>query len=175
MKKITLVLTLLTSTIFSQKYIDTLYNFKVIDGNIIWQKVIESEEKNLQETFRKKVITNIKFEDFQEVDNIISFNVVDDIINFKKYGGKLMFTSFHVQEPKNYHVVIDFKENKYRITIKQITVNFENTGLGKSKIEDFVTKKNKIKNSKTTRKDLNYYQKHFLEKFSLAEKTDNDW
>ena len=42
-------------------------------------------------------------------------------------------------------------------------------------LEDYVIKKNKIKKSKTNNKDLNYYNKHFKEKFTLKKNTNNDW
>jgi len=174
MKKITLLLILLTSTIYSQKYIDTLYNFRLNENKIIWQKVFETKEKDLQNTFRKKVITNIKLENLQEIDNIISFSVIEDIIDFKKYGGKWGSTAIFVQYPNNYLVVIDFKHQKYRVTIKAISLKSEIQYMA-TDLKDYVIKKNKIKNSKTNNKGLNYYNKHFIAKFTLKNSTNSDW
>lgn len=176
MKKTALLILFISfsSSLFSQKYVDSLYNFKVVDSEIIWQKVFKSKIKDLKTSFKKSVITNIKLENLQEIEDIISFNVLNDMIDFKKYGGKTMTTTFHVQEPKEYLVVINFKPNKYRVTIKQITVNFVKTKLGPSSFEELFIRKNQIKNNKRNKKDLLYYEKHFTEKFKLKE-TKDDW
>tara|TARA_R110001632_G_scaffold137804_2_gene253430 strand:- start:18634 stop:19158 length:525 start_codon:yes stop_codon:yes gene_type:complete len=174
MKKILLLLLLTSASVYSQKYVDSIYNFKIEEGNIIWQKVFKSDVKELQKTFIKKTITNIKLENLQEIDQTISFNVVDDMIDFKKYGGKTMTTSFHVLGPKNYLVVIDFKEKKYRVTIKQISIDLRSNRLGISTFEDLFYRKKKIKNTKTSQKDLKYYHRHFIEKFTITDKKD-DW
>jgi len=43
MKKLTIVLLLLTSSVFGQKLVDSLYTFKVMDNEVIWQKIFNSE------------------------------------------------------------------------------------------------------------------------------------
>lgn len=173
-KIILLTITLLSTYCFSQKYVDTLYNFKVDNGNIIWQKVFETKEFNPKKQFIKQTITNLKFNNLQEIDNSISFSVTEDYIDFKKYGGSAFTTTFHVQEPKEYLAVIDFKKNKYRVTIKQITVDYINSFKHKSPLSDVIIKKKKIRNNKRNKKDLNYYQKHFIEQFTIKAKKD-DW
>ena len=151
-----------------------MFNFKLNDNKIIWQKVFETKEKDLQNTFRKKVITNIKLENLQEIDNIISFSVVEDKIDYKKYGGKWGTTAIFVQYPNNYLVVINFKNQKYRVTIKTISLVSEVQYMA-TDLKDYVIRKDKIKNSKTNNKALNYYNKHFTEKFTLKEITNSDW
>lgn len=172
MKKIILLFFISTS-IYSQKYLDNLYNFKIEKNKLVWQKVFNI--KTTKKSFVKQTITNLKYENLQELDNTISFSVYNDIIDFKKYGGKAMFTTFHVQEPKEYLVVIDFKEDKYRVTIKQITVDYVNSLKTKAPLDELIIKNNKIKNSKRNRKDLMYYQKHFIEKFTITETKKEDW
>ena len=176
MKKALFFLLIIASSnnLFSQKYVDSLYSFKAVDGNIIWQKVFTSNSKDLKKAFRKSVITNLKFENLQEIDDTFSFSVNNDMIDFKKYGGKTMTTTFHVQEPKDYLVVIDFKKNKYRVSIKSISVNFEKSNQGVFSFEELICRKKSIKNNKRNKKDLLYYEKHFTEKFTITDKKD-DW
>jgi hypothetical protein len=88
MKKITIILFLLTSSVYGQKFLDSLYTFKVVDNSkIIWQKVFTSEIDDLQNTFKKEVISNLKLENLQEIDNLISFSVKEENVDFKRYGG----------------------------------------------------------------------------------------
>lgn len=90
MKKVFLISTILFGQfIFGQKYLDTLYNFKIENGELIWQKVFSSENDNVKDLFIKSVVTNIKKKDLQELDKTISFEVIGDEVDFKKYGGEM--------------------------------------------------------------------------------------
>lgn len=172
-KNILLLAILITQNIFSQNQTDTLHNFKVEDNVLIWQKVFETNLKEKEKTFITKIITHFKYNNLQEIDNIISFSVSDDTIDYKKYGGKWGTTAIFVQYPNNYLVVVDFKESKYRITIKNINLSSNNRNLA-TNLEDYVLRNNQIKNSKTFNKALDYYNKHFTEKFTITTKKD-DW
>jgi len=174
MKKLTIVLLLLTSSVFGQKLVDSLYTFKVVDSEIVWQKIFTSDEDDLQNTFRKQVVTNLQLENLQEIGSTMSFVVKDEKIDFKKYGGTWGGTATFLQYPQNFLVVIDFKDNRYRVTIKTIKVDFSSVDLGINKLDDFILKKGKFKNTKYIKKSLSYYHRHFTEKFTLKQKND-DW
>jgi len=173
MKKLTIVIILIASNTFSQKYIDTLYHFKVEKNDITWQKVFENSLPDLQKTFIKQTMTNLKFDSLQEIDETISFSVKDDIVDFKKYGGKWGTTAIFIQYPINYLVVIDFKENKYRVTIKSINLKSEIRYMA-TDLNDYILKQGKIKNTNTLNTGLSYYDQHFTEKFTITTKKD-DW
>lgn len=173
MKKITLILILLTSTIYSQKYIDTLYNFKAIEGSIIWQKVFENEEKELQQAFKQNVLNKTKTTNLIELETSISYNIEKDIINIKKYGGSSLFSAFFIQEENNYFVNIDFKDQKYRVTIRNFTSSTTSATL-KINLEQYILRKKKMKNNKFNKKNLKIYDDYFTDKFTINTKKD-DW
>ena len=176
-KKITLLLFLLGIPIlsFSQKLVDTLYTFRVVDNSqIVWQKVFSSDIDDLQNSFKKEVVTNLQLENLQELGNTISFTVKNENIDFKKYGGTWGGTAAFIKYPHNFLVVIDFKENRYRVTIKLIKIDFSSEDLGIIDLETFLLKKGKLKNNKLSKVSLSYYHKHFSDKFTLKQIND-DW
>ena len=100
MKKLTIILLLLTSSAFGQKLVDSLFTFKVMDNEVIWQKIFTSEVEDLQNAFKKEVVTNMQLENLQEIGNTISFNVKGENIDFKKYGGTWGGTAIFLQYPQ---------------------------------------------------------------------------
>ena len=174
MKKLSIIFFLITSSVSSQKLLDSLYTFKVVDNEIVWQKVFTSDVKDLQNAFRKQVVASLQLENLQEIGSTISFVVKDEKIDFKKYGGTWGGTAIFLQYPQNFLVVIDFKDNRYRVTIKSIKVDFSSANLGIDKLDEIILKKGKFKNTKYMKKSLSYYHRHFTEKFTLKQKND-DW
>ena len=174
MKKIIILFLLITGSVYSQKFVDSLFTFKVVDNEIIWQKIFTSEVESLQNTFRKQVVTNLQLENLQEIGGTMSFVVKDEKIDFKKYGGTWGGTATYLQYPQSFLVVIEFKDSRYRVTIKSIKVDFSSANLGISKLDDIILKKGKFKNTKYVKKSLSYYHRHFTEKFTLKQKND-DW
>ncbi|QOD60617.1 hypothetical protein H9I45_14955 [Polaribacter haliotis] len=175
MKRIASILLILTTLSgFSQKYVDTLYNFKVDKGNIVWQKVFENKDTlDLKTNFKEKSLINFNTNNLKETENTISFSIENDKINHQKYGGSAMFSAFYIQQVNHYNVSIDFKEKKYRVTIK----NFVSGTLNNNKslrLEQYVVKNNKIKRTKINIKNLNYYQKYFTDKFTIYSNKE-DW
>ena len=177
MKKIIILFSLMIFNIgYAQKYIDTLYNFKVQNEKLIWQKVYDLKTDNPKSNFIKSVISNIKKTDLQEFEETLTFEIKDDEIDFKKYGGKWGNTAIFVQYPQNYLVVVEFKDKRYRVTIKSITVDFTEPGAGTTELTDLVVKRKvgKIKNREILTKALSYYDKHFDSKFLIKNEKD-EW
>jgi hypothetical protein len=175
MKKLTIILLLLTSSAFGQKLVDSLFTFKVMDNEVIWQKIFTSEVEDLQNAFKKEVVTNMQLENLQEIGNTISFNVKGENIDFKKYGGTWGGTAIFLQYPQNFLVVIDFKDNRYRVSVKSIKIDFSSSGVdGINNLEDYILKKGKFKNTKYLKKMLGYCHRHYTSKFTIKVKND-DW
>lgn len=176
MKKLILLFSLtLSQFVFAQKYLDTLYGFKLDNSKLIWQKVYRANNKT-KVKFKTSVLTNINKQNLQEYDNLISFEVKGDNIDFKKYGGKWGNTPTFVQYPQNYLVIAEFKDNRYRITVKSVFVDYSTAGLGKTELSEIVIKrsKGKIKNNSLNKKSLKYYDLHFSSIFNIKTKKD-DW
>lgn len=164
---------------FSQlKQTDT--NFFIENNKVIWQKIYELPNTNadsIYKIFQKKVLINLKTQNQQYLDNILNFEIVDDLVNYKKYGGTNMGTAMYAQYFFNYLAVVEFKENKYRVTIKEINIdNKSSFSRDKGLLEEYITKRKNsefVTNSIAVR-GLTYIDKHLTEKFSIpADKKDN--
>lgn len=174
MKKFIVILLLASANLYSQKYVDSLYNFKTENGNIFWQKVFETKNEDSKKEFKEKLFLKLKTNDLKETQNTITFNVENESINFKKYGGKSLFTAFYIQQTNSHLVKIDFKNHKYRVTITNLTSATMNTGV-RMNLEEYVVRKNKIKTAKTHKKGLKIYEQHFTDKFTIKELKKEDW
>lgn len=181
MKKIILLLLLFSINCFSQtKQPET--NFYLENGKVYWQNIYEVPGKNIDDLiqyFRKEVLTDIKQDNFQIIDNTISFVIDNDKVNFKKYGGTTMGTAIFIQHYYKYLVVIDFKEEKYRVTVKDIFLDNKNIMVRDSgNFEEYITKKKNTEftTNSITIKGLQYFHKDFLNKFNInTESKKNDW
>lgn len=182
--KTTILLFFIYLTAFSQtKHTDT--DFFLNDSKMYWQHIYELPNKTTEEAikyFQKEVLSNFKQDNFQILDNTVSFEITDDKVNFKKYGGTAMGTAFLTQLYMNYLVVIDFKEDKYRVTVKEIFLDNKSYGTGRMSgdISEFCTKKQAtlFMTGKTVTTGLTYNDKHFLEKFNIEKSQPNstkDW
>lgn len=155
------------------KHIDSSY-FKVEDNKLVWQKVFNIEKKDLMNYFTKQVISNISKDNLQKIDNRISFEIKKDIIDYKKYGGTWGNTLTHLKVPINYLVVIDFKENRYRITINSIKSIFGGI-VGVLELNDVALKKGVFNKQKIVVRGLKYLNIHFVKKFLIKDKIKEDW
>lgn len=172
MKNYTVLFLFISVNIFSQKAVDSLYNFKITEGSLIWQKVFESPTKDSKNDFKTLVLNKIKSTNLKETPENISFSIEKETINFVKYGGSGMFTAFFLQDINNYFVSCDFKDNKYRITVSNITSGpaEKNESIN---LERYILSKGKIKNNNFNQKNLLIYQKYFEELFTV--KTNKGW
>lgn len=182
MKKFILLL-LISFASFSQTKLPET-DFFLENGKVYWQHIYEVSGKNTEELikyFQKEVMNNIKQDNFQLLDNTISFEINDDKINFKKYGGTSMGTVMFIQDYFKYLVVINFKDEKYRVTIKDIFIDnkFYGSIHDSGYLEEYITKK---KNTLFTTNNLanigmGYNHKYFLEKFEINnnESIKKDW
>jgi hypothetical protein len=151
---------------------DTL-NFKITESGFIWNKIYEQKNDKLLTYFKKTVISNLKTDNLQEVENRLSFEIKEDNVDSKKYGGTWGNTLIPLKFPLHYLVVIDFKENKYRVTVKSIKANY-GIQVGFVDFSDVVSRKGEIKNKKIIIRGLGFLNQHLTEKFTISEKKD-DW
>jgi len=154
------------------------------NSKIYWQHAYDVPGKNIDELikyFEKEVMINFKQDNFQNIDNTISFTINDDRINFKKYGGTTMGSILFIQDYYKYLVVIDFKEEKYRVTIKEIFIDNKIYGVEQSSgyLEEYITKKKQtlFTTNGLATTGIIYNHKHFLEKFerNMNESIKKDW
>ncbi len=192
MKKTILLIFLCTNFAFSQKTTkeerqrilkekrtksisqpNDILNFKLVENNIIWQKVYDASGysiDSLQTTFATNVISTLNTTNLNEIKSRSTFYISNDEVDFRKYGGKWSNTLLYVQYPQNYLVIIDFKLNRYRVTIKEIEADTRIANLGIIDLKDVALKKKYtvFSTNKIVLKGLEYLDKHLLEKFMLS-------
>jgi len=182
MKKTILLLLIGFSSFAQIKLPET--NFYLENGKVYWQHIYEVPGKNTDDLikyFEKEVMINIKQDNFQIIDNTISFTINDDKINYKKYGGTSMGVVMFIRDYYKYLVVIDFKEEKYRVTIKEIFIDNKlyNAGQSSGFLEEYITKKKQtlFTTNNLVAIGMGYNDKYFLEKFerNINESIKKDW
>lgn len=167
MKKLLLFLLFLPLTSYSQ--LDTLYNFKIHNNELIWQHTFKTTKttEDLKIAYITNTISTFNTSNLNELKNRITFSIEKDKVNFKKFGGSWGNTATFVQYPINYLVVVDFKDFKYRVTIKSTMIDYGRLGI--TSLEDTTTKKRTtiFKNSAAISDGLLDYDNYFLDKYSL--------
>lgn len=147
-------------------------NFKTENNTLTWQKVFNAENISTA-TLIKYFNTVPNINNISDLDNQIRLSVENDVVNYKKYGGKSMTTLILLNQLLYASVIIDVKPNKYRVTISNIyfidnwSLNSETSNNNHTQLSDMVlTRNNEIKTSKTFSKGMSYLNQHFTEKFN---------
>ena len=147
-------------------------NFQLTDRQVSWQKEFVFEEgtqDRIINEFTKQIIIKKGGGDLILLQNILSFKVDNDIVDFRKYGETLTSTMTFLQFPINYQVVVEFQKNSYKIKVMNIraTTNESNTGF--STFDILITRKQRsiFAKSKLIQRNLNLLNSYFIDKFSL--------
>lgn len=164
MKKIyTVIFTLFCLTISSQ-------NFKVDNNLLLWQNVYNDSVKPLElENFLKIKGLNIYTE-----NNISTFSYNFSTENLTPYGFKSGSYATYIQMGGFYSGVIEYKNNKYRVTVNKIEVKNAFDPNIVLDISEYVLKQGKIKQNKTHQKVLTLLNNYFTELFRF-QKVAKDW
>ena len=173
LKRIFIIIIGLITYLSTSSQINDTLNFKVTENNLIWKKIYKKENDKLLTYFKKTVISNLKINNLQEVENRLSFEVREDNIDTKKYGGTWGNTLIPLKFPLYYLVLIDFKENKYRVMVKSIKANYGKQ-IGFIQFSDVVKFKGQIKNKKIIIRGLDFLNQHLTQKFTIIEEKE-DW
>ena len=148
-------------------------NFKIENKEVIWQYTFDSDLKidSLKITYYKKIISSIDIDNFNELEDRFSFFIKNEKINRDAYytGGGFNDPK-QLNYPLNYFVIVDFKNFKYRVTIKKMFVDAtSNRYLGIIDIETLLTKSGVTK-FKTTKYSIGFFEvldKYFLDEFAI--------
>jgi uncharacterized protein (UPF0333 family) len=181
--KITILILFISCAIVAQnKHPET--DFYLYEKKMFWEHVFDApgqSQTDLMQYFEKYVLTNFKQNNFQIFENTISFEMVGDVVNYKKYGGSTMGTVIFATMQMNYLVVIDFKDDRYKVRIKDINLDDQNIGLAHSsgKLEEYTTKKSitEFQSNKLVTTGLQYQHLNFMEKFQINPQisANKDW
>jgi hypothetical protein len=181
MKKITTsILLLLCLNSYSQNQKTEHENFKLLESKkIIWQKVFDFKgEKdsivNVLKGFVKQnsFINSLQYKDY----TFIGFSNYTKLTNLSgaPMGAYTEYNSF---------ITIDIKDNRYRITIKDIKfkpvqMNLDIISINQSyTLSDFVVRKNhhEIRKNKNSRKFLKNFNKDLIKMLQYSAIKKDDW
>lgn len=153
-------------------------NFLIDENELIWQKVYEI--KSSPEDFKNELLKNLEFGDIEIGNDQIITTVNNLKIDYKGYGASEMFTSMYIPR-NNYNAlaIIEFKENRYRITVKDIMAIADySDGLTqqgeKTKLERFAMNRNGLK-KRFIEKDAPIFDYTFNKLFEQKKETSDGW
>ena len=190
MKNLTTILILLIYAFtYSQTSEVRLHDFLLENKSLIWQHIYESNlsANELMQNFLEKDLSLMKSKKVNKSENSLVFTVENDEIDFTKFGGKWSTTPDFVKFPHSYKVIVEVKDKKYRVTLKNMNVAIgNNMGIAdfspdwiNSKLIDAVTRKRNTEFRKTNDvvKGLEILQNYYQLKFELKEneKQNNEW
>lgn len=142
-------------------------NFTAENNTISWQKIFS------QKTNNTKANLYLKTKGFKtdKTDDVISFTKNFTLSDLKNHGYKTMSYPMYINSG-SIEGIIEFKENRYRVTITSITMYDDDNGNGED-ISTYTVNKKGIKTSKSVSKTLNMLNSYFNTLF-LIKKT-SDW
>lgn len=161
-------------------------DFYLENGKVYWEHIYNVPDKGIDELknyFEKEVVQSLNKSNIQFIENYLSFVVNNDVVDYKKYGGTNAGTAMFVSFPMNYVVIIEFKSEKYKVTIKEIEITgnvITLGGINKStdNITTYFTKKKgtEFRDGSTLKTSMSYYDKYFNDKFILKnDSLKKDW
>lgn len=156
-------------------------NFVLENNQVHWQKVFPRENiqaDSLKTLFEAAVLPKIKHAKLDKKSDRLSFDVVDDAIDYKKYGGGNFSTGVFAKQAHLYHVVVEFKDERYRVTITNIENIAGNVQSVNEPFAEAVTKNGTtFHQSKMVENGLQIMNTYFTEKFTIPQyiKQKTDW
>ena len=177
MKNIILRLTVFITPLIASGQV--VNNFNVQDGTLIWQKIYETNlsTEDLNSYFSDSGL----FGDLKSTDKAISGEIKLIDADFKGAGYKEMTTPIYISRSHfTGFLKIEFKDQKYRVTVKNIKMiqKYSDPLSEKGEIESIetfaVNKKGELKYkfNKAPSKILDYT---FLNLFTVKKATDDNW
>ena len=191
MKKIIIILSILIVSItsYSQDELTSLENFVIENNSVVYKKVFELP--NQTETELKKNILSF----ISKVSNVSNVRVIGDEIfgditnlkvNYSKYGGSYMTTLILLNHSMFGKLIVQTKDNKYRVLIKDIyfiddvsllSMTTKKEMDNRTDFTYFVTKndKSEFRTSNTFKKGLGYMNNYFTEILTFSNTTKDNW
>lgn len=151
-------------------------HFKVEDSQIIWQQVFSSDKSSEDVIGYLKSVVDIK--DIRETPTGIMFQIATSApIDVKKYGFKKGFVA-------NYVVLnlleaagsVDFKDGRYRVTVRDIVLVANNASAERKGIETYaLTRAGEIKSIFYSMNAAGPLEAYFTDIFTVKVKKDQEW
>lgn len=191
MKKLLITLSILITSItsFSQDELTSLENFVIENNSVVYKKVFELP--NQTETELKKNILSF----ISKVPNVSNVRVIGDEIfgdinnlkvNYSKYGGSYMTTLILLNHSMFGKLIVQTKDNKYRVLIKDIyfiddvsllSMTTKKEMDNRTNFTDFITKngRSEFRSGNTIIKGIGYMNSYFTELFTYSNTIKENW
>lgn len=123
MKTLIIFLTLFSTFIFGQ-----VENFDIKNDKIKWEKIFytkDSFDNIITELKEKSNLENVQFK-----DNTINLNFKDLPIDYKGAGKPFISVTEYLESSLFFgKAVVEFKENRYRVTVTDIAYKYKPSGM----------------------------------------------
>ena len=113
------ILLIIYSTFLISFSVSETSNFEIEEKKVIWQKVYASELT--KEELIKKITSSGNFNDIKKSGESLTATINELSLDYQCYGSSEMSTPIYIA--RSYvkaFVLIEFKEKRYRVTIKNI-------------------------------------------------------
>lgn len=177
---------LIFNSVLVRAQTDTM-NFHLKDGNIVFENIYEFpnySKDSLKNNLAKFLQFTSSIGDLKEISDGFTGTIKGLKINYKKYGGKYMSTWIILNHSMFGNFIIEIKEGKYRLIIKDIyfiddvslaALDTKNPDFNKTNFSEIATRKNRTRFGidRIVIKGLEYMKKDLTEKFKLVIDKDN--
>jgi len=147
-----------------------LENFSIDNNNVVWQKVFNDSTST--DHLTKQLKLSGKFINVQNLNNDIEFDFEYTRDDFKIYGYTYMRGAFFISNGGVCKGIIEFKDNKYRVTITRIIVKELKPHFNEAPLSEYAVKKNQFRTEKAITESLIYFDKYFIYLFTPK---NTDW
>lgn len=181
------LLQLISNKSYSQETtVPSLSNFYIENNTVVYKRVFDLPNQNEKEVkdallkFLSKVpnVSNVK-----ESGNEIFADISNMKINYQKYGGSYMSTLILLNHSMFAKLIVQRKDNKYRILIKDIyfmddeslqSLNSKKEMDNRSDLTSVITKGNasEFKSSSIILKGMGYLNSQFTDLFTYTQQED---
>ena len=191
MKKILITLSFIifSQISYSQEEINSIENFLIENNGVVYKKVFDIPNQSEIE-LKKNILSFIS-----KVPNVSNVKIVGDEIfgdiinlkvNYKQFGGSYMSTLILLNHSMFGKLIVQTKDNKYRILIKDIyfiddvsllSLNSKKEMDNRTDFTNFITKngRTEFRTSNTIIKGIGYMNSYFSEIFTYSNKPKENW
>ncbi|OUS12881.1 hypothetical protein A9Q93_09775 [Nonlabens dokdonensis] len=157
----------------------TTNNFEINNGEVLWRKV--NQQSILIETLEETMIKSGRFTNLTITENLITAEIQNLPIDYKGAGESEMSIPMYIARSSiNAYIVIEIKENRYRVTVKNIKLvqNYSDALSEQGEItalEVYALRKKNTEFKKGFMKKTSRILDHTFEKLIVFENDNGKW
>ncbi len=164
--------------------VNAVSNFEIENGDVVYKRTFDISNLNSDELKNKylkflETIPNVSV--IKEDDSQINAEISDNYINYKVYGIKTMGAGM-IAYPFFSKLIIQFKDGKYRLVVRNIYIDNKSVGIlfsgmeANSHFKNFLLNKDAsdFKKTQYNLKILDIYDRFFKDTFTYKEIVDKD-